>query len=201
MKTSVLRKKDEVVHLAQTRLESGEIGSLAKRGSIGAKMNCVRRFAVTALLLAGIALSAAGQDKAGVTTAAGSKFGNLPGLPTCATLSVQRGDPTKGPAVILAKATAGCKVPWHWHTAAENLMIVAGKAKVEMKDAAATAAAPGDYVYMPGKHPHQFTCTSACTFFIATEGAFDIHYVDKDGKEIPPDQALKPAAKPAATKK
>jgi hypothetical protein len=32
---------------------------------------------------------------------------------------------------------------------------------------------------------------AACTLFIAPSGAFDIHYVDKDGKEISPDEALK----------
>jgi quercetin dioxygenase-like cupin family protein len=163
-------------------------------------MNSIRRFAVAAGLLSVIALGAAAQDnaKAGVVTAAGSKFAPLPGLPTCLTLSVQRGDPTKGPAVLLAKMTPGCKVPWHWHTAGEALFMVSGKGKIETKDAAAAGVAPGDYVSLPGKHPHQFSCATACTFFDATEGAFDIHYVDKDGKEIPPDQALKPAAKPAA---
>jgi len=119
-------------------------------------------------------------------------------------LSAQRGDPNKGPAVILAKFTSGCSVPWHWHTAAENLTVVSGKGKLEMKGAAvASPVAAGDYVYLPGKHEHQFTCISACTMFDSTEGAFDIHYIDKDGKEIPPDQALaakKPAAKPAAKK-
>jgi quercetin dioxygenase-like cupin family protein len=168
-------------------------------------MNCIRRFAITAGLLAGVALSAAAQDnaKVGVTTLAGSKFGPLPGLPACATLSVQRGDPTKGAAVILIKMTSGCKIPWHWHTAAEALAMVSGKGKLEMKNGAMSmsSVSPGDYVYLPGKHVHQFTCLAACTFFDLTEGPFDIHYVDKDGKEIPPDQALKPAAKPAATKK
>jgi len=80
-------------------------------------------------------------------------------------------------------------------------MMVSGKGKLEMKDAAASAVAPGDYAYLPRKHPHQFSCATACTFFDVTEGAFDIHYIGKDGKEIPPDQALKPAAKPAAKKK
>ncbi|HEY6308056.1 MAG TPA: cupin domain-containing protein [Candidatus Angelobacter sp.] len=167
-------------------------------------MISVRRFAVTAGLVAGLALSAAAQDnaKVGVTSAAASKFAPLPGLPACATLSVQRGDPTKGAAVILIKMTSGCKIPWHWHTAAEGLMMVSGKARLEMKNGAMSMSlvAPGDYVYLPGKHIHEFTCVAACTLFDVIEGAFDIHYVDKDGKEIPPDQALKPAAKPAATK-
>jgi hypothetical protein len=72
---------------------------------------------------------------------------------------------------------------------------------MEMKDAATSAVAPGDYVYLPGKHNHQFSCPSACTFFNTTEGAFDIHYIDKDGKEITPEQALGAAKKPAPAKK
>jgi quercetin dioxygenase-like cupin family protein len=159
-------------------------------------MNCVWKFVVLAGLALTMVCGALAQDKAGVVKAASSKFGPLPGLPACLTLSAQRGDPTKGAAVILAKMPAGCSVPWHWHTAGEGLMMVSGKAKIEMKDAAASNVGPGDYVYLPGTHPHQFTCAAACTFFDITEGAFDIHYIDKDGKEIQPDQALKPAAKP-----
>ncbi len=154
-----------------------------------------------ASVLAFMLLGAAAQDKSGVVSAAKSKFGPLPGVPACLTLSVQHGDPSKGGAVLLIKMTPGCTVPWHWHTANEALTMVSGKGKIEMKDAATSAVAPGDYVYLPGKHPHQFSCSTACMFFDVTEGAFDIHYIDNGGKEIPPDQALKPAAKPAAKKK
>jgi quercetin dioxygenase-like cupin family protein len=163
-------------------------------------MKSIRMLAVIAFL-AVMAITALAQDKPGVVSAAASKFAPLEGLPACSTLSVQRGDPTKGPATILIKATTGCKIPWHWHTATEGLIMVSGKAKVEMKDAPTATMAPGDYAYLPGKHQHQFTCVAACTFFAVTEGAFDIHYVDKDGNEIPPAQALKASpAKPAATK-
>lgn len=171
-------------------------------------MNSVRRFAVTAGLVVVMALGALAQDKPMVVTAAGSKLASIPGVPACLKLSAQRGDPSKGAAVLLIKMTAGCTVPWHWHTAGEGLMIVSGKGKIDMKDAtpASSAVGPGDYVYLPGKHVHEFTCSTPCTFFDAIEGAFDIHYVDKDGKEIPPDQALAgakkpPAAKPAPSKK
>jgi quercetin dioxygenase-like cupin family protein len=163
-------------------------------------MKSIRMLAVIAFL-AVMAMTALAQDKPGIVSAATTKFGPLEGLPACLTLSPQRGDPTKGPAVILIKMTTGCKVPWHWHTANEGLMIVSGKGKLEMKGAAAAAMAPGDYAFLPGKHQHEFTCTAACTFFDVTEGVFDIHYVDKDGNEIPPAQALKAShAKPAATK-
>ncbi len=165
-------------------------------------MNSVRRLGVTAGLVWGMALCAMAQDKPSVTTAAGSKLAPLPGLPACLTLSAQRGDPFKGPAVILIKMTAGCKVPWHWHTASEALMMVSGKGKIEMKNSTpeSSAVAAGDYVYLPGKHVHEISCATACTFFDVTDAAFDIHYVDKDGKEIPPEEALGPAKKPAASK-
>ncbi len=127
------------------------------------------------------------------------KFGNVPGLPTCTTMAVQNGDPMKGAAVLLIKATSGCVVPWHWHTANEQLMIVSGNGKGEMKSGGAPAMLKtGDYIYLPAKQAHQFTCQAACTFFLTSDAVFDIHYVDKDGKEIPPDQALKAQAKPAA---
>ena len=52
----------------------------------------------------------------------------------------------------------------------------------------------GDYIKLPAKNVHQFTCVAACTFYLATDGAFDIHYVDKEGKEISMDEAVKTKA-------
>jgi quercetin dioxygenase-like cupin family protein len=120
-----------------------------------------------------------------------NKFAPLPGLPACATLAVESGDPSKGASVILLKAPAGCVIPWHWHTPTEQIMIVSGSAKVEMKDTGQTSSlGPGGYAMMPRKHVHQFTCTSPCTAFVSSDTAFDIHYVDSKGGEIPPEAAL-----------
>ena len=147
---------------------------------------------LTLVLVAGLATRlATAEDKMAYAAKATSKFVNFPGLPTCMTGSVQHGDPGSGASVILAKSTTGCTVPWHWHTADEQLMIVNGSAKVSMKDAQPTSLHSGDYASLPGKSAHQFTCVAACTLFIMPSGAFDIHYVDKDGKEISPDEALK----------
>ena len=120
-----------------------------------------------------------------------NKFAPMAGLPTCTTLAVESGDPSKGPSVIIFKGTPGCLIPWHWHTPTEHVMVVSGSAKVEMKDTGTTATLrPGGYAMMPSKHVHQFTCTTACSAFISSDGAFDIHYLDASGKEIPPDAAL-----------
>ena len=134
-------------------------------------------------------------DKPSHAASTASKFVNFPGLPTCLKGSVQSGDPSKGGTVILTKSTAPCVVPWHWHTANEQLMMVSGSAKVEMKDSNPASLHATGFVSLPGKNPHQFTCMAACTFFIVSDAAFDIHYVDKDGKEISPDEALKSKAK------
>lgn len=149
-----------------------------------------------ALLTVGFGLqSANAQGKMVYAAKATSKFANFPGLPKCLMGSVQSGDPSTGPSVILGKASTGCVIPWHWHTASEQLMIVSGVAKVGMKDGKPVTVHSGDYLSLPEKNVHEFTCVAACTLFIVPSGAFDIHYVDKDGKEISSDEALKPHMK------
>jgi quercetin dioxygenase-like cupin family protein len=145
-------------------------------------------------------LAAQSPDQMPYAALASTKFMALPVLPACMTISAQRGDPMKGAAVLLLKIKSGCIVPWHWHTANENLMMVSGTGKSEMSGGAHTMAM-GDYLYLAGKEIHQFTCISSCLVFDVIDEAFDIHYVDADGKEIPVEQALKPMAKPAAEKK
>jgi quercetin dioxygenase-like cupin family protein len=146
----------------------------------------------TAVLVAGsMVQSLRAQDNVVYAASATSKFVNIPGLPTCVTGSVQNGDPSRGGSVIFGKGAAGCKIPWHWHTPTEQLMMVTGRANVEMKDRSAVTLRSGDYVSLPSKHVHQFTCQTACTLFIASDVAFDIHYVDASGNEIPQEQALR----------
>lgn len=147
-----------------------------------------------------IAGAPAADAQAVTANAAGLKYVNFPGFPTCATGAVESGDPMHGPSVILLKATAGCKIPWHWHTPNEHVMMVSGAGKLEMKDGKPALLRAGGYAFFPSRHVHQFSCAGPCTAFVSADGIFDIHYVDKDGKEISPDQALgsgkmKPTAK------
>jgi quercetin dioxygenase-like cupin family protein len=159
------------------------------------------RFGKYLLAFALLSLSMAAQesDKPDYIAAATSKFTNFPGIPQCTRGAVQQGDPSKTEAVLLLKAQPGCKVPWHWHTPTERLMMVSGRAKVEMKDGSPVTLRAGDFLNLDPKHIHQFTCQMSCTLFDISSGApFDVHYVDDGGNEIPPEQALK--TKAAATK-
>ena len=147
---------------------------------------------VAAAIIAGLFVAQAHADGMGVVrNMSENKFVSVPGLPTCVTQAVESGDPSKGPSMILFKAKAGCAIPWHWHTPTEQIMVVSGKGQMEMKDdGGATVLGPGGYAMMPSKHVHRFKCISACTAFVTGDAAFDIHYLDPDGKEISPEIAL-----------
>jgi quercetin dioxygenase-like cupin family protein len=157
-----------------------------------------RQISGAMILFLSFATFAPSQNNMGVASPA-----NLPGLPTCMTASVLHGDPTKGPSVLLLKFTPGCAVPWHWHTADETLVLVSGTGEAQMKDDQPMA---GGFLFLPGKGIHRFTAKSAVYLYDMPNGAFDIHYVDAEGKEIPPEKALglrkrkvKPSAGPTTT--
>jgi gentisate 1,2-dioxygenase len=111
---------------------------------------------------------------------------------------VLHGDPSKGPSTLLLKFKPGCVVPWHWHTANESLVLASGTGEAQMKDGRPMAMKAGDYLFLPAKGIHHFTAKSAVYLYDMPDGAFDIHYVDTEGKEIPPEQALKTNAKAKA---
>lgn len=140
------------------------------------------------------------EDKSMARNMAELKFGPIPGMPTCLSGAVEAGDPMTGPGFVLAKLKTGCTVPWHWHTAGENVLVVSGKGRVDMADAGSKMLTAAGFVRLPSHHIHQFTCKSKCTLLISTDAAFDIHYTDKDGKEIPAEDALKAVKEKPAVK-
>ncbi|HEY3352911.1 MAG TPA: hypothetical protein VGQ83_06655 [Polyangia bacterium] len=152
--------------------------------------------ATLAAAAAGVALwarPAAAQhgDQPMIQPLGNNKFGGLPVLPTCMTFAVEHGNPTTGPSTLLIKLSRGCVLPSHWHTYKEELMFVSGTAKLEMPGVPTQPVTAGGYTLLPAKHHHQLTCQSGdCMLFAAVAGPFDIHYIDKAGKEIPAPQAL-----------
>lgn len=158
------------------------------------------RVLLTILAAAGILIFGFGRlfaedtgDKATVNPAASAKFGAVPNAPKCFTVAVEKGDPSKDASVILAKFAPGCVAPWHWHTPTETVMVVSGSLQVQMKGDKAFVAHHGDFVDMAPRHVHRATCEGAaqCLVFISSNAAFDIHWVDAAGKEIPIEAALK----------
>jgi quercetin dioxygenase-like cupin family protein len=137
-------------------------------------------------------------DAAAARNMAEMQFGSIPGLPTCFSGAVESGDPSKGAAFILAKLATGCTVPWHWHTAGENVLVVSGTGQMSMKGSKPKTLHSGGFAQLPSHHIHQFHCVKKCTLLIAASGAFDIHYVDAKETEIPADEAMKAVKEKAA---
>ena len=115
---------------------------------------------------------------------------HMPDTPDCFVTAVEHGDPSKEASILKMKGSAGCTVPWHWHPATENIMMVSGTAKTQVKGEKPVQLAQGSFLSVPGKHAMNFVCLQECTMFVYTDGPFAMHYVDETGNEISPPTAL-----------
>jgi quercetin dioxygenase-like cupin family protein len=72
-----------------------------------------------------------------------------------------------------------------------------------MKGEKAIVARSGDYVYLPSHHVHRATCngTAPCLVFLSSDAAFDVHWVNEEGNEIPFEQTMKSPKTTAQLKK
>jgi quercetin dioxygenase-like cupin family protein len=142
-------------------------------------------------------------DQPIINPKAGAKFTTVPNAPECFTIAVEQGDPAKGPSVILARFAPHCAAPFHWHTPSETVMVASGTLETQMKGDKTIVARTGDFVFMPPHHVHRATCngTAPCLVFLSSDAAFDVHWVNEEGKEIPLEEAMKPTKTTAQLKK
>ena len=144
----------------------------------------------TVMLLASNSLFAGVAGMATSKQMSDMKFERFPGMPECADASGVSGDPSTDPSLFLVRMKSNCIFPWHWHSSNEELMIVSGKATIEMKDGNNLNVTGGSYAMMPLQHIHRFNCHKDCVFFVRPDGVFDMHFVNEKGEEITPEQAL-----------
>jgi Cupin domain len=131
-----------------------------------------------------------------------AKFIAVPGVPACTTLAPLHGDMSKGPSTLMVRMTAGCMVPYHWHTPSEEMITLQGAPLSQMRGERPVILKVGSYTQLPSPHVHRFRCTSKvdCLFFLVADAAFDIHFVDEAGKEITTEAALEAAARDSKKK-
>jgi quercetin dioxygenase-like cupin family protein len=138
---------------------------------------CVVPFA---LLLIAVATTASSDEprQAIVHPLANANFAS-DGDPACLGSAVEVGNPSTGPSTILLKADPGCLVPWHFHSAEEQLMVIKGELKTEMASMPSTILGPGGFALIPSKEKHQFACSpkSECLLFLTIDRAFDSAWV------------------------
>ena len=96
----------------------------------------------------------------------------------CLSSALEAGDPTRGPSTFILKAPPGCVVPWHYHTAEEQLIIISGTVLAEMIGHPSTRLGAGGFAMMAGRMPHQFTCQgkSPCLMIVVFNRAYDIYW-------------------------
>jgi quercetin dioxygenase-like cupin family protein len=135
-------------------------------------------------LIAGFAIAAAAEEAHIVATPGSAKWGDAPpNLPKGGQLAVLHGDPGKAEMFsVMLKMPAGYKIPAHWHSQDENLVIISGALyagmgdKLDMKKA--QALKPGAYVYMPAKMHHYAFAKAPTVIELHGMGPFDITYID-----------------------
>jgi quercetin dioxygenase-like cupin family protein len=151
--------------------------------------------AVCAVLavFARIGLRAQEADGMILKNTAPADFHATPIMPQCFLGAMQRINPQTGAAVFLVRVDAptGCVVPSHWHTSGEQITVVSGVVTVKMTDGKSFELREGGYAYIPSKHIHLFSCAGSCVHFVQSDGPYDIHYVNKEGKEISLAEAIK----------
>jgi quercetin dioxygenase-like cupin family protein len=103
----------------------------------------------------------------------------------CLLSATETGNPATGPSTFILKAPPNCLVPWHYHTAQEQLIVAQGTVRTEMEGMPAHPLEPGGFAMMPGKAKHQFSCQSktACVMFVTFDRAYDIFWVKDDKKK------------------
>jgi quercetin dioxygenase-like cupin family protein len=104
------------------------------------------------------------------------KWGPCPSfLPTGCGIAVLHGDPAKNNFDVFLKVPARSKLPLHWHTSAERMVLVAGELHVTYEGQKTAILKPGTYAYGPAKRGHDAVCAStvSCVLFIAFESPLD----------------------------
>lgn len=96
-------------------------------------------------------------------------------IPEGCRIAVLQGDPGAPNADIFFKLPPNTRVPVHWHSSAERMILVAGEMQVDYEGQDPVVLTPGTYAYGPAKLRHTATCLDAgeCILFIAFEDPVD----------------------------
>lgn len=135
------------------------------------------------LVLSGIiGASAAGTSDGVVRPLSGVKFEQDEDV-KCLRSALESGDPRTGPSTVILSAPAKCAVPWHYHTAEEQLVVIRGSVVTEMDGMQASTLGAGGFALMPSKKHHRFSCDSdsGCLMVVTFDRTYDIFWLKQSG--------------------
>jgi quercetin dioxygenase-like cupin family protein len=98
-----------------------------------------------------------------------------PFLPEGCGIAVLHGDPARENLDVFFRVPAGAHIPWHRHSSAERMVLVAGELRVHYEGQDPAVLRPGTYAYGPADRPHEADCANdaPCILFIAFESPLD----------------------------
>lgn len=98
-----------------------------------------------------------------------------PIFPKGCEVTVLHGDPAKGRSDVFLRTPANSRLPLHWHTSPEHMILVAGELHVTYEGQKPSILRAGSYAYGPAKAKHEARCANAgaCVLFIAFESPID----------------------------
>jgi mannose-6-phosphate isomerase-like protein (cupin superfamily) len=101
----------------------------------------------------------------------------------CLKSSLESGDPRTGPSTYILRAPNKCIVPWHYHTAEEQLVVIRGSVLREMVGMPSSTLGAGGFALMPSKKHHQFSCRSDsdCLMIVIFDRPYEIFWLETRG--------------------
>ncbi len=108
------------------------------------------------------------------------KWGACPAfLGEACKIAVLHGDPSKPNCDVFFKVPGDYKIPLHWHTSPERMVLVSGKMDVQYQEEENNLLVRGSYAYGPAKKPHKAYCHKGeeCILFIAFEAPIDAYEI------------------------
>jgi len=96
-------------------------------------------------------------------------------MPEGCELAVIQGDPAESNADVFFRLPPNARVPMHWHTSVERMVLLSGELRVNYQGQAPVVLDPFTYAYGPAKLPHDTRCgdRGECILFIAFEDFVD----------------------------
>lgn len=141
----------------------------------------IRRVLFSLFLTAGLSCVYAGENSlVKMANDPGIEWGPCPAFmgETCK-LAVLHGDPAKSNSDVFFKVPGDFKIPLHWHTSAERMVLVSGKMDVTYEGEATNTLHTNSYAYGPATKVHKAYCHKGkeCILFIAFEQPIDAYEV------------------------
>ena len=109
------------------------------------------------------------------------KWGPCPPIfPKGCEVTVLHGDPANGRSDVFLRTPANYRLPPHWHTSPEHIILISGELHVTYEGQKPSVLRAGSYAYGPAKAKHEARCANAgtCVLFIAFESPIDAVLVE-----------------------